>query len=104
MVAVCKSYIHEMSSSSSFMSVAVAEANATVKERRSSPRLNPCQADDDSQAPSPAADVTLDPVVTTAGPEGVSGDSFAGLRDQVTALAGTVSTLSAGVALGDTTF
>ena len=96
-VAVCKSYdlIHEMSSSSSFMSVAVAEANATVKERRSSPRLNPCQADDDSQAPSPAADVTLDPVVTTAGPEG---DSLAGLRDQVTALAGTVSTLSADVA------
>ena len=96
-VAVCLSYdlSHEMSSSSSFMSVAVAEANAQVKERRSSPRLNPGQADDDSLAPSPAADVTLDPVVTTAGPEG---DSLAGLRDQVTALAGTVSTLSADVA------
>ena len=96
-MAVCLSYdlFHEMSSSSSFMSVAVAEANAQVKERRSSPRLNPGQADEDSMAPSPAADVTLDPVVTTAGPEG---DSLAGLRDQVTALAGTVSTLSADVA------
>ena len=37
MVAVCKSYdlIHEMSSSSSFMSVAVAEANATEYVKKS---------------------------------------------------------------------